>query len=403
MAQGGAGHDARMRALVAERALRTTPVQAKPAAASLYTAGIDELIHAARSAAPNRPETTGMPSPVRAKMEAAFGADFSDVRVHPSSPRAAELGALAYTQGSEIHVAPGYWAPETRRGQELLGHELTHVVQQRKGRVSATVQHDGVGINDDPALEAEADALGARAAGGETSRSTATLLDKAPRGRGGSAAVQLRSATWIERRAWLAFFDHYLPRMFLNNYMDDTGAPITLNQQQMQDCNPVVDIRRSQAFMAQVARLQAAGGGAEPVRANGWGGAMTNGTLGNFTIHWVGSVVVHPDGTWTFIGTVDFYDYWDFDPKGGGSNRPVAAEVKVRVADMFLPGQPFHIHSAHVFASQSSGDSRASWPSSVRNVPDRAARTGADIAVGDVGGGEVGGEVGAQAAEDLNP
>lgn len=399
-----------MLTLLAERALRTAPVQAEPAAASLHTAGVDDRPHEARSAAPNTPEATGIPGPVRAKMEAAFGADFSDVRVHPSSSRAAELGALAYTQGSEIHVAPGHWAPETRRGQDLLGHELAHVVQQRSGRVSVTTQHGGVGINDEPALESEADALGARAAGGETSRSTATPLGKAPSGAGGSTAVQLRSATWIERRAWLAFFDHYLPRMFLNNYMDDTGAPITLNQQQMQDCNPVVDIRRSQAFMAQVARLQAAGGGTEPVRVNGWGGAMTNGTLGNFTIHWVGMVVVAPDGTWTFTGTVDFYDYWDFDPKGSGSNRPLPAEIKVRVASTFLPGRPFHIYSVQVPAVQSSRDARASWPASVRHVPDRAGRTGADIAVGDVagaGGGEfgveAGGEAGAQAAEDLNP
>jgi len=107
---------------------------------------------------------TGIPSPVRSKMEAAFGADFSGVRMHPRSSRAAALGALAYTQGSEIHVAPGQWAPETMRGQELLGHELAHVVQQRQGRVRATAQYKGVALNDDRALEAEADRAGARAA-----------------------------------------------------------------------------------------------------------------------------------------------------------------------------------------------------------------------------------------------
>ncbi|WP_437745586.1 DUF4157 domain-containing protein [Sorangium sp. So ce1504] len=103
---------------------------------------------------------------MKAKMEAAFGTDFSGVRVHPRSSRAAALGALAYTQGSEIHVAPGRWAPETRQGQELLGHELAHVVQQRAGRVQATAQYKGIGLNDAPALEAEADTLGARAAAG---------------------------------------------------------------------------------------------------------------------------------------------------------------------------------------------------------------------------------------------
>lgn len=113
--------------------------------------------------------TSGRPLPeaVQQKMEGAFGAGFSDVRVHPGSPRATALGAAAYTQGSDIHVAPGHWAPETTRGQELLGHELAHVVQQRAGRVRATAQMKGVALNDDPALEAEADAMGARAARGE--------------------------------------------------------------------------------------------------------------------------------------------------------------------------------------------------------------------------------------------
>ncbi|XXT22746.1 DUF4157 domain-containing protein [Sorangium sp. So ce429] len=105
-----------------------------------------------------------MPEAVQQKMEGAFSADFSDVRVHAGSARATALGALAYTQGSDIHVAPGRWAPETGRGQELLGHELAHVVQQREGRVRATAQMKGVALNDDPALEREADAMGARAA-----------------------------------------------------------------------------------------------------------------------------------------------------------------------------------------------------------------------------------------------
>jgi hypothetical protein len=51
---------------------------------------------------------------------------------------------MAYTQGNEIHVAPGHFVSETTRGQELLGHELGHVMQQRKGRVRATTETRGV-------------------------------------------------------------------------------------------------------------------------------------------------------------------------------------------------------------------------------------------------------------------
>jgi hypothetical protein len=162
-----------------------------------------------------------------------------------------------------------------------------------------------------------------------------------------------------------------------------------------------VEHRRSTAFMAQVARLQAAGGGNEAVHCNGWGGALTNGTLGNFTIHWNGNVEVRRDGTWTFTGNVDFYDFWDFDPKGSGSGRPWPAEVKVRAANAFLPGKPFDIYSVKVPASQTSDKPAATWPSSVTPVGDQAGRTGADIAAGDVAGGPAGGEIGAQGAADV--
>ena len=37
------------------------------------------------------------------------------------------------TKGDEIHFAPGAYNPGSLQGQRLLGHELAHVVQQRKG------------------------------------------------------------------------------------------------------------------------------------------------------------------------------------------------------------------------------------------------------------------------------
>jgi hypothetical protein len=112
-----------------------------------------------------------MPEDVRAKMEAAFGMDFSPVRVH-EGPHAEAIGALAYTRGTDIHFAPGQYQPRSQRGQELLGHELTHVVQQSQGRVQATTQAKGVDINDDAALEREADEMGARAARGKDFQET---------------------------------------------------------------------------------------------------------------------------------------------------------------------------------------------------------------------------------------
>lgn len=108
---------------------------------------------------------TGIPDEVKQRMENSFGTDFSSVRVHPESSKAPEVGALAYTQGTDIHFAPGQFKPDTAAGRELLGHELTHVVQQSEGRVLPTTEISGMPVNDNEALEREADVMGAKAAG----------------------------------------------------------------------------------------------------------------------------------------------------------------------------------------------------------------------------------------------
>lgn len=108
-----------------------------------------------------------MPAPVKSKMENSFGTSFGDVNIHTDSSQAKSMGALAFTQGSNVHFAPGQYNPQSSSGQALLGHELTHVVQQRAGRVAVPHQSKGAPINADPSLETEADNLGAKAAKGE--------------------------------------------------------------------------------------------------------------------------------------------------------------------------------------------------------------------------------------------
>lgn len=104
-----------------------------------------------------------LPAPLQRKMERSFGADFSDVRIHQGN-HVEELGASAYTRGHRIHFAPGESSLHSPRGEALLGHELAHVVQQRQGRAR---QGADTALNEDTHLEAEADALGAKAARGE--------------------------------------------------------------------------------------------------------------------------------------------------------------------------------------------------------------------------------------------
>ena len=103
-----------------------------------------------------RENNTGMPDNLKAGVESLSGIDISDVRVHYNSSKPAEVGALAYTQGTDIHVALGQ--------ERYLPHEAWHVVQQAQGRVRPTMQtKDGVEINDDKGLENEADIMGIQA------------------------------------------------------------------------------------------------------------------------------------------------------------------------------------------------------------------------------------------------
>ncbi|WBO68454.1 DUF4157 domain-containing protein [Streptomyces camelliae] len=96
----------------------------------------------------------------RTEMEARFGADFSDVRIHTDAAAqasAAEVGAAAYTSGS--HIVAGAAGLD----RHTLAHELTHVLQQRSGPVAGTDRGDGLRVSD-PAdrFEREAEATARR-------------------------------------------------------------------------------------------------------------------------------------------------------------------------------------------------------------------------------------------------
>lgn len=111
--------------------------------------------NAAQRAAIPRPNNTGMPDNLKTGIESLSGFSMDDVRVHYNSSKPATVQALAYTQGTDIHVAPGQ--------EKCLPHEAWHVAQQMAGRVSPTTNINGMPVNDNTALEHEADVMGAKA------------------------------------------------------------------------------------------------------------------------------------------------------------------------------------------------------------------------------------------------
>lgn len=101
-----------------------------------------------------KPNRTGIPSRMKKQVEDSTGLSLDDVRVYYNSDRPARVDALAYTQGANVYVGPGQ--------EHHLPHELGHVVQQKLGMVQAQKRHEsGLYMNTDPALEREADQIGA--------------------------------------------------------------------------------------------------------------------------------------------------------------------------------------------------------------------------------------------------
>jgi len=101
-----------------------------------------------------------LPKPLLTKLGTYLNEDFSNVKVHKESRQAENAQALAFTSGEHIHFAPGQYQPTTLTGQELIGHEIKHVSQQRAGRVPATSMHRGTAVNKDHKLEQEAKLVG---------------------------------------------------------------------------------------------------------------------------------------------------------------------------------------------------------------------------------------------------
>ncbi|MBV7248101.1 DUF4157 domain-containing protein [Streptomyces sp. MW-W600-10] len=101
-----------------------------------------------------------MAAPLRQEMEARLGADFSEVRLHTGTTAqrsAGEIGARAYTSGSNIVIGDGGTDKRT------LAHELTHVIQQRQGPVAGTTRGDGLRVSDpSDRFEREAEATANR-------------------------------------------------------------------------------------------------------------------------------------------------------------------------------------------------------------------------------------------------
>ncbi|MFC8714056.1 DUF4157 domain-containing protein [Streptomyces sp. NPDC057197] len=158
-----------------------------PDEAAVQRSAVDEVL---------RGSGTPLAEPVRKDMEARMGADFSDVRLHTGADarRSAEaLGARAYTMGSHVVIGDGGGDRHT------LAHELTHVVQQRRGPVAGTDNGQGLKVSSpSDRFEQEAEANATRVLGGPAP-APRPAEDAAAAGPGAAPALQ-RSVDYSKGR-----------------------------------------------------------------------------------------------------------------------------------------------------------------------------------------------------------
>jgi hypothetical protein len=195
----------------------------------------------------------------RRDLEAHFGVELSDVRVHTAPEAAAsatKLEALAYAGGRDIYFASGMYAPANNGGRRLLAHEVVYVVQQSSGKEPsiATKSWSGVRIGaPEDLLETEADRAGEDFT---TGRQPSGLTEEAREKRESSGTAQRfingQGSARLIQREWLAGTPctHPIP-----------GAPGQCAARTLEAEKPA---RQAQAAQP-AAQLQASGQGREAV------------------------------------------------------------------------------------------------------------------------------------------
>jgi uncharacterized protein YjbJ (UPF0337 family) len=173
-----------------------TAIHRKAASGVVDAAAAERVAAARKDGAP-------LDAGLRARLEAALGADLGHVRVHTDAAAdlaARALGARAFAIGDDLFFARGAYDPARPEGQRLIAHEVAHVVQARPADASRS---EGLAISEPgDAHEQEADAFAERFAQASPAatlgRARASALE-AIAGPGARRPIQARTAALVSR------------------------------------------------------------------------------------------------------------------------------------------------------------------------------------------------------------
>lgn len=122
--QGGASHTIQRKCQECEE--EQIQLKSKHSGNANLDPGLSSIAHSA---------SHSLPKSTNQFMSKSIGYDFSDVKLHTDGAAQSmnqQLGARAFTLGSDIYFNHQQYQPQSIEGQRLLAHELTHVVQQSR-------------------------------------------------------------------------------------------------------------------------------------------------------------------------------------------------------------------------------------------------------------------------------
>lgn len=195
--------------------------------------------------------------------------------------------------------------------------------------------------------------------------------------------IHFAGTNQIKTDLFKSTFSHYLPKKFIDKYSSYEGGALHLTEQEALDVNPYsVAIyqgkndkkwgEEKENFLKEMNSLEA--GESKKVKLSVSGKAGTQGTLGQFTINFEGILMRGEDNEWSFEGTMQFYDKWDFDKKRKGGRTP-GSETATDVGRLFLPGKAFEILSPKIKVKQTRKDQKVDWwkDKEIKEVKSKAA------------------------------
>ncbi len=181
-------------------------------------------------------------------------------------------------------------------------------------------------------------------------------------------------------------FTTELPKKLIDNYVSGKGEPIKLNNSEMSQVNLKPFGLTTGSIPSQISKQIEGIVPGESRKVNFKlinAQAATSGTLGQFTVIGKGTYTQGEMNTWSFSGTMEFFDIYDFNletneetaarESNTGVGRSEEAQEQVQLANTFLPGENFEVTSEKVIITQTHKDKKFSWfiGKSSESIPNR--------------------------------